>query len=104
MDKFFSCFHNQPYCFFHQETFQEQLRNGELPKYLIYAVLGIAIRFSSDPFYVNKDQTAAQYASLAWKDVISRIFDSEEALDYRLVQAATLLSIYDFTGISCSLS
>ncbi|KAH7076722.1 fungal-specific transcription factor domain-containing protein [Paraphoma chrysanthemicola] len=98
MDKFFSCFHNQPYCFFHQETFQEQLRNSELPKYLIYAVLGIAIRFSDDPFYVNKDHTAAQYASLAWKDVISRIFDSEEALDYRLVQAATLLSIYDFTA------
>jgi len=100
IELFFHHWHGQPYCFFHKQTFQQQLRSGRLPNYLVRAVLGIAIRFSDDPFFADKDRTAAAHASAAWKETFRRIFDSDEVLDHYVVQAATLLALYDFTGIS----
>jgi len=97
IELFFHHWHGQPYCFFHKQTFQQQLRSGRLPNYLVRAVLGIAIRFSDDPFFADKDRTAAAHASAAWKETFRRIFDSDEVLDHYVVQAATLLALYDFT-------
>lgn len=102
IDLYFDHCHNQPYCFFHEETFRKQLSNNELPEYLILAVLVMALRFSHESFYVNNDHhTAARYASEAWKEVVRQSFEFEENLDYRLVQAATLLALHDFT-CNCS--
>nr|ADB89941.1 dsp3 [Plenodomus lingam] len=39
---------------------------------------------------------AAKYASNAWKEVERQCFDDEDGMDYRLVQAATLLALWDF--------
>lgn len=65
----------------------------------------MGLRFSDESFYVNNENhTAARYASEAWKEVVSRSFDSEQGQDYRLVQAATLLALNDFTGTSSCLS
>lgn len=102
VDMYFNRCHSQPYCFFHEETFRKQLSNNELPEYLILAVLVMAIRFSQESFYANNDQDIiARYASEAWKEVVRQSFESEDNLDYRLVQAATLLAIHDFT-CNCS--
>jgi hypothetical protein len=99
VDLYFEHCHNQPYCFFHEETFREQLSSNELPEYLVLAVLVMALRFSHDPFYINNDRhTATTYASEAWKEIVKQSFDSEKGLSYRLVQAATLLALHDFTG------
>ncbi|KAH7091511.1 fungal-specific transcription factor domain-containing protein [Paraphoma chrysanthemicola] len=98
VDFYFEYCHNQPYCFFHEATFREQLVKNELPGYLIMAVLALASRFSSNPYYTNDHQIAASYASEAWKGIARQSFDSEATLSYRLVQAATLLAIDDFTG------
>ncbi|CAN9223810.1 unnamed protein product [Alternaria sp. RS040] len=53
-----------------------------------------------DPFFADKDRIAAANASAAWKETFRRIFDSDEVLDHYVVQAATLLALYDFTGVS----
>lgn len=99
VDLYFEHCHNQPYCFFHEQTFRQQLVNEQLPQYLILAVLAVASRFSVDPSYGQSGhQVAAQYASEAWKEVMRQCSDCEEGLDYRLVQAATLVAIHDFTG------
>jgi hypothetical protein len=74
-----------------------------LPEYLILAVLSMASRFSHDPFCGDKEkQAASRYASKAWKEIVYLCFESEEGPDHRLVQAATLLALHDFTGIHIS--
>ncbi len=99
IDLYFKYCHNQPYCFFHEETFRFQLLNNQLPQYLVLAVLAMSRRFSVDPFYVNNDQhTSEKYASRAWKEVVKQVFDSENGPSHRLVQGATLLALRDFTG------
>lgn len=98
---YFDHCHNQPYCFFHEETFRQQLTDNTLPEYLVLAVLAMALRFSQESFFVNDDlHTAKNYAYKAWKEVVRQSFESEEGLNHHLVQAATLLAIQDFTGRS----
>lgn len=93
---YFELCHDQPYCFFHEQTFRHQLTSNQLPHYLIFAVLAISLRFSPDPFYSSNPHMAAKYASNAWKEVERQCFDDEDGMDYRLVQAATLLALWDF--------
>ncbi|KAJ4992310.1 hypothetical protein SVAN01_02329 [Stagonosporopsis vannaccii] len=98
IDLYFDRCHNQPYCFFHEETFRYRLSTGELPQYLILAVIAMASRFSLDPFYNNHGRNSTAYASKAWEVTLEKSFDSETGADYRLVQAATLIAIHDFTA------
>ncbi|KAH7128583.1 fungal-specific transcription factor domain-containing protein [Dendryphion nanum] len=99
IDSYFKFCHNQPYCFFHQETFRSQLWNGLVPEYLIFAILALTIRFSEHPFFSNSPEQMAQaYASKSWNHIVQQGVEGEEILDYRLVQAATLLALYDFTA------
>ncbi|KAH6641946.1 fungal-specific transcription factor domain-containing protein [Boeremia exigua] len=99
VDLYFELCHNQPYCFFHEATFRFQLFNGQLPQYLLLAVLAMSRRFSHDPFYENNGlHSSERYASEAWSEVVRQAFDSESGLNHRLVQAATMLAIYDFTA------
>jgi hypothetical protein len=99
VDLYFQYCHNQPYCFFHEESFRSQFLNGFLPEYLILAVLSLASRYSLHTNPTDKVEQTSNYASRAWKDIVSRCFESEEGPDYRLVQAATLLALHDFTGM-----
>ncbi|KAF2844675.1 hypothetical protein T440DRAFT_548047 [Plenodomus tracheiphilus IPT5] len=99
VDLYFEHFHDQPYCFFHEQTFRQQLMSDQLPQYLIFTVLAIASRFSLDPFFGScNPHVATKYASKAWKEIVRQCFDCDEGMDYRLVQAATLLAIIDFTA------
>jgi len=69
-----------------------------LHEYLIFAVLSIAMRFL--PNYAKHDEkTAEAYAAEAWKTVSAQSFDGDKSPDYQLVQATTLLAIFDFTGM-----
>jgi hypothetical protein len=99
IDLYFQYSHNQPYCFFHEESFRHQFSNELLPEYLILAVLSLATRYSPDITDADKAKQTSNYAAKAWKDIMSRCFDSEEGPDHRLVQAATLLALHDFTGV-----
>ncbi|KAJ8116151.1 hypothetical protein OPT61_g2347 [Boeremia exigua] len=99
VDSYFEYCHNQPYCFFHEETFRYQLSNNQLPQYLVLGVLAMGQLFSSEPFYTNNSHhTAEKYASEAWKEVVQQVFDSENCPTYRLVQGATILALCDFTA------
>ncbi|WPG99240.1 fungal-specific transcription factor domain-containing protein [Acrodontium crateriforme] len=101
VDAYFKYCHNQPYCFFHEQCFRHRLNNGTIPEYLLLAVMSIASRFVPEANWPTAEQqaeAAAQYASKAWNEVFRQSFENEESLDWRVVQAATLLSIYDFTA------
>ena len=97
IDDFFSRYHGQPYCFFHEESFRLQFSRGLLPDYLVLAVLCIALRYSKDN-YDSTGTIAADLAAKGWSLVLGLAFDGAQAPTYRLVQAATLLALFDFTG------
>jgi hypothetical protein len=96
VDDFFLHSHNQPYSFFNELNFRIRLAEGLLPDYLIFAVLATAARFSTTN--VNKAATGHAGAQSSWK-LISKHMETDEESDISIVQAATLLAIFDFTGI-----
>lgn len=84
-----------------KETVRFRMLSDQLPQYLGFSVLALARRFSRDPFYENEAlHTAERYALEAWREVVLRAFDTENGPNHQLVQAADLLALYDFTGIS----
>lgn len=98
-DVYFRHCQNQPYCYFHEETFRRELLAGRLPEYLIFAFLATAVRFSTDPYYANKQTEAGyHYARTSWQSIISHQLSKEDGMDFQMVQAANLLAIIDFTG------
>lgn len=99
VDVYFTYCHNQPYSFFHEATFRNNLAEGLLPEYLILAVLATSMRFSHSTPYADSWEIAAKaYSSKAWSLIIPQCFDENPHTDYRLVQAVTLLSVQDFVG------
>lgn len=96
INDFFRYYHSQPYCFFHEQTFRTQFSRGLLPDYLILAVLSIALRYSKG--YDSTGAIAADLAARGWSLVVAAAFNSDQNPTYRLVQAATLLALIDFTG------
>lgn len=99
IDDFFKYSHNQPYSFFHEANFRATFLHGMLPEYLLLAVLASGLRFSNNLFFDGKQRNAARtYADKAWSLIIGQCF-SDDNPDHRLVQAITLLSIFDFVGM-----
>lgn len=98
LDAYFFYCHDQPYSFFHEESFRYQFVNGILPDYVVFAILSNALRFSNDPFYGGRQMDmASSYAAESWKSILSECLDSEDGPNYRTVQAATLLAVHEFT-------
>jgi hypothetical protein len=97
---FFTYCHNQPYSFFHEVNFRQRLSNGEIPDHLLFAVLANAVRFSENPFFEDKHDAAVLYANKSWKSIVSSCFATNRVADIRTVQTITLLSIFDFTGLT----
>ncbi len=96
---YFTHVHNQPYSFFHEESFRHQLTLNSLPGYLLFAVIASAVRFSSDPYLgESKAEALRLYASESWKQIVSVWFGPESDPDVHLCQAVTMLSIIDITG------
>ncbi|KIV97761.1 hypothetical protein, variant [Exophiala mesophila] len=96
INDFFRYYHSQPYCFFHEPTFRTQFSRGLLPDYLILAVLSIALRYSKT--YDSTGAIAVDLAARGWSLVVAAAFNSDQNPTYRLVQAATLLALFDFTA------
>jgi hypothetical protein len=96
-DYFRHC-HNQPYSFFHEVSFRQSLERGLLPDHLVLAVLASAARFSSDPFFCDPHESAAQYANRSWKAIVVSYLAHNQAAHVQTVQTITLLAIFDFTG------
>jgi len=100
INNYFQYFHNQPYSFFNEDHFRFQFRSGLLPTAVQYALFAIAFRFSPQSDINANPGQAQRYADTAWSAAMAQCFGNEEGPDYRMVQALTLLAIYDFTGNS----
>lgn len=77
-----------------------------VPEFLLSAVIMSALRFShdqyfdSDLFFVNKRKvTADSLGRKAWKYISSKYVDGEEECTVAVVQAVTLLAIFEFIGV-----
>lgn len=100
MDDYFRYSHNQPYSFFHNNSFRLKLEKEQLPRHLLLSVLASSVRFSTDPFFAkNRDPVAESYAMRAWRSIVSEWLADGREGDVTLVQSMTLLAIFDFTGI-----
>ncbi|KAH6974624.1 fungal-specific transcription factor domain-containing protein [Ilyonectria sp. MPI-CAGE-AT-0026] len=98
VNNYFRYCHNQPYSFFHEASFRRSLERGLLPDHLVLAVLASAARFSSDPFFSDPHETAAQYANRSWKAIVVSCLAQNRAAHIQTVQTITLLAIFDFTA------
>lgn len=81
------------------------MADGTILDYLLQAVVVSSLRFSTDPyledslFFPNKRKiTADIFASNSWKSLSSRFVDGDEDCNVGVVQALTLLAIYEFVG------
>lgn len=95
VDDFFEHSHNQPYSFFHEETFRSRLEQNLVPEHLLLAVLAAAARFAKGE--ANRISAGRVWADRSWDLVLKRL-DSDEEIDVSVVQAAALSAIYDFVG------
>jgi hypothetical protein len=100
LDVYFTYCHNQPYSFFHEESFRVKLSQGKIPDHLLFAMLATAVRFSNNPYFKDIFETAAFYANKSWRAIVSTCFSANKSSDLMTVQTVTLLSILDYTGES----
>lgn len=106
VDDYFRYSHNQLYSFFHEDTFRLKSANGTIPEYLLETVIVSSLRFSRDPyfeddlFFLNKRKvTADAFARKSWNTLSSKFVDGDDDCCVEVVQAVTLLAIYEFIGL-----
>ncbi|KAL2427903.1 hypothetical protein ABEF91_005822 [Exophiala dermatitidis] len=98
LQTYFARCHNQPYAFFRPEYFWWMLDNGEIPEYLLLAMISLAVRFSSDPYFERRQTELVDgYARTAWTEIFEKSFSEDYVLDIHAVQATNMLAIIDFT-------
>ena len=99
VDTYFMFCHCQPYCYFHEANFRHRLAENLLPTWLLLAVIATASEFSDESFFRGQQPRAADcYASMAWNDISSKMFQEDDFMDLNAVQATNLLSVIDFCG------
>lgn len=99
VDTYFLHAHNQPYSYFHEESFRERLAYRVLPKCLVFAVLATAIRFSHDEYFSCAVHEATEaYAREAWLSDLHDHMIAENCPNLHVAQTTNLLAIIDFTG------
>jgi hypothetical protein len=99
-DTYFCCCHQQPYSYFHEGTFRQNLETGALPNYLVLAVAATAVRFSNETCFSGRETEAMDcYAKTAWSEIIEQSFSDGHELEIYTVQAASLLGILDYVGM-----
>ncbi|KAK5311676.1 hypothetical protein LTR93_011644 [Exophiala xenobiotica] len=63
------------------------------------AMLALALRFSTEPFFEGKHSEAIEsYSRTAWTEIYEKSFSEDSNLDVHAVQATNILSIVDFTA------
>ncbi|KPM37531.1 hypothetical protein AK830_g9064 [Neonectria ditissima] len=99
VDSFFVHVHNQPYSYFHEQSFRDRLACGLLPKCLVFAVLASALRFSDiESFRGSVHEATEAYAREAWLSILSDHMTAENSLNLYVAQATNMLAIIDFTA------
>jgi hypothetical protein len=92
--------HQQPYTYFHEASFRQNLKDGVLPSYLLWALTATAVRFSDDPRFADCQAEAINcYSKMAWSSILDQSFSDTHDLNIRTVQAANMLGAVDFVGM-----
>lgn len=74
---------------------------ARLPQYVFFAIAALTLQFPNDFFAsAYSRQLAETYADRAWQLLVPLCFGSPDNISLAMVQAITLLAIYDFTGLS----
>jgi len=99
IDVYFRACHDQPYRYFHRETFERKLEQESIPSYLLLAIAATAVRFSHDALLQGHQREAMDsYARRAWEDIVNQSFLDDHNLTIHTVQAANMLGVIDFVG------
>nr|RBQ87630.1 hypothetical protein FVER53263_20186 [Fusarium verticillioides] len=99
VDSYFNYCQNQPYSFFHEETFRRGLAQQAIPKHLVLAVMATAVRFCSHPYYSGRSlEMSVEYANRSWKLIVSDCFTVGKVAEVSTVQTVALLGLFDFTA------
>ncbi|VUC35542.1 unnamed protein product, partial [Clonostachys rosea] len=99
IDSYFTYFQNQPYSFFHEDTFRQRLSEQAIPRHLVLAVMATAVRFCSHPYFSGRVvEMSVEYANRSWKLIVSDCFTAGNVADISTVQTVALLGLFDFTA------
>lgn len=99
IDSYFTYCQNQPYSFFHEETFRQRLSEQAIPRHLVLAVMATAVRFCSHPYFSGRAlEMSIEYANRSWKLIVSDCFTVGNVAEVSTVQTVALLGLFDFTG------
>ncbi|KIW16278.1 hypothetical protein PV08_06329 [Exophiala spinifera] len=99
VDVYFERCHNQPYAYFHQESFRYDYDSGVLPDYLLYALAATACRFSDHDFYRNKWSDAIDsYAQASFTQILERYFSDADSLQVDMIVALSMLATVEFAA------
>lgn len=101
-DLYFRYCHNQPYSLFHESSLRTRIQFNELPMHLLFALVASAVRYSSDPFFSDKDAAVSAYAHQSWKAIVMPWNGIQSDAELTIVQTILLLAIIDYTGMSDS--
>lgn len=99
IDSYFTYCQNQPYSFFHEETFRQRLSEQAIPRHLVLAVMATAVRFCLHPYFSGHAlEMSVEYANRSWKLIVSDCFTVGKVAEVSTVQTVALLGLFDFTG------
>ena len=70
-----------------------------MPNFLLMAMIALALRFTSEPFFQGRhSEVVERYSRAAWNEIFEKAFSEEYNFDIHAVQATDMLAIVDFTG------
>ncbi|KAL4795150.1 fungal-specific transcription factor domain-containing protein [Aspergillus venezuelensis] len=92
-------YHSKPYTLFNPELFRRKIDRGQVPRYLQFAFIATAVRFSSQVQWKSRKQkTIDEYAHCAWKMIMSEPDGLGDGSDVSVVQTLALLAVIDATA------
>ncbi|KAL7937148.1 fungal-specific transcription factor domain-containing protein [Trichoderma chlorosporum] len=98
IDTYFLHVHNQPYTYFHEQSFRERLNYGLVPKCLLFGILASALKFSDSDYFAGCRREATEaYAREAWLALLNDHLTVENNPSLPVAQASNILGVVDFT-------
>ncbi|KAL2870372.1 fungal specific transcription factor domain-containing protein [Aspergillus lucknowensis] len=95
-DIFFRHYHNKPYTLFNPALFRHKAAHGQIPRYLQFALIATAVRFSSQAQWKQRKQkTIDGYAQCSWEMIMSSPDGLGDSSDVSVIQALALLAVID---------
>lgn len=98
IDAYFLHVHNQPYSYFHEQSFRDRVNYGLIPKCLLFAILASALKFSDSEYFQGSTREATEaYAREAWLAILHEHLTVENNPTLPVAQASNILGVVDFT-------